>query len=573
MSSPSDILLGLPDKETGEEYGLETLRERFPDMAGAAILRLPPGSFPPAGKDWIPGSEDPPSVLLDLRNTPRSVFRQWLALTPVLIGLDDGGPCRQLFPWLVDTLGTGGRGGAPNLRILPVERSTPPDRSPGRRILVSFGGEDPAALTAPTVNRLLAWGIPPTDITVIKGPLFREPLTLPGKVTCLEGVSDLTGSFPGHSTLLTSYGLTAYEGIMSGLKVLLVNPTRVHRFLGRQNGFITDPGVGQLSNSAKKWLASGSCPAVRERILSRFEPESGPGTVAEGIEPAGSRCPCCGNHVRRGKPLLRKPDGSFFRCPGTGLVHFSVFRSKALSDYSENYFFDQYRQQYGKTYLEDFDNIRDLGRRRMVHISAVSRKAGGDLLDIGCAYGPFLAAAAEAGYSPCGTDIAAEAVKHVSDVLGYPAVKAGFPSERPVPPDGRTRWDVVTLWFVIEHFPDLRPVFQTLDSLVRPGGILAFSTPNGRGLSAMRSRRRFLENSPEDHFSVMDRRSVRKILKKYSFRIRKIVMTGHHPERFFPGLSLDRRPLLRGFLMALSRLFRLGDTFEVYAVKKGGEWV
>jgi hypothetical protein len=48
------------------------------------------------------------------------------------------------------------------------------------------------------------------------------------------------------------------------------------------------------------------------------------------------------------------------------------------------------------------------------------------------------------------------------------------------------------------------------------------------------------------------------------------VVTGHHPERF-PLLGAFADPAKKGplyrFLLFISRLFRLGDTFEVYAVK------
>jgi hypothetical protein len=53
------------------------------------------------------------------------------------------------------------------------------------------------------------------------------------------------------------------------------------------------------------------------------------------------------------------------------------------------------------------------------------------------------------------------------------------------------------------------------------------------------------------------------------FRVKKIVVTGHHPERFpLAGVLFKKRkgPLYSFFLL-LSRLFRLGDSFEVYAVK------
>jgi hypothetical protein len=80
----------------------------------------------------------------------------------------------------------------------------------------------------------------------------------------------------------------------------------------------------------------------------------------------------------------------------------------------------------------------------------------------------------------------------------------------------------------------------------------------------------FLKNSPPDHFTVWSPRTCKKILEQYGFRIYKIVVTGHHPERFpFWGRFLrpgKKGPLYR-LLFLISRIFRLGDTFEVYSCK------
>jgi hypothetical protein len=80
---------------------------------------------------------------------------------------------------------------------------------------------------------------------------------------------------------------------------------------------------------------------------------------------------------------------------------------------------------------------------------------------------------------------------------------------------------------------------------------------------------KFLAASPGDHFTVWSPASARRILKKTGFTVKKIVVTGHHPERFpliGPHLS-DKGPLYR-LVLAISRFFRLGDTFEVYAKSK-----
>jgi 2-polyprenyl-3-methyl-5-hydroxy-6-metoxy-1,4-benzoquinol methylase len=238
-------------------------------------------------------------------------------------------------------------------------------------------------------------------------------------------------------------------------------------------------------------------------------------------------------------------------------------------EYNVNYFFDEYKKQYGKTYLEDFPAIKENGARRLALIRHVLTcrpgKAGISgkprLLDIGCAYGAFLEAACEANFAPEGIDPAPDAVRHVREKLGLTAVCGSFPEDT-----GdiiRNTYNVITLWYVIEHFPDFGAALEAANGLLEDGGVLAFSTPSFGGISRRKSLRNFLENSPEDHWTVWDPGRCAKILSKFGFRLRKLVSTGHHPERFPRPLSF----LPRGFLLLLSRIFALGDTFEAYAVK------
>jgi hypothetical protein len=102
--------------------------------------------------------------------------------------------------------------------------------------------------------------------------------------------------------------------------------------------------------------------------------------------------------------------------------------------------------------------------------------------------------------------------------------------------------------------------------------VFAFSAPSGAGVSARSNPRAFFEASPRDHITVWTPASAGSVLRRFGFKPVKMVSTGHHPERF-PLLKKFPQPA-RGLLFRAaglwSRLFALGDTFEVYAVKVGG---
>ena len=99
--------------------------------------------------------------------------------------------------------------------------------------------------------------------------------------------------------------------------------------------------------------------------------------------------------------------------------------------------------------------------------------------------------------------------------------------------------------------------------------VFAFSTPSGEGVSAKKNRKHFFEKSPSDHFSIWEPGKTAFILKKYGFKVEKIVSTGHHPERFPEVVKhgWKKGDFMFGFYNLLSQKMNLGDTFEVYCRK------
>lgn len=101
----------------------------------------------------------------------------------------------------------------------------------------------------------------------------------------------------------------------------------------------------------------------------------------------------------------------------------------------------------------------------------------GRLLDIGCAYGRFLeVAAAEGGYDLSGMDLSEHAVEIAQERLEPEGVRIrqGGVLDDPFPDEV---FDVVTMFDVIEHVPNLKAALAAARARVAPGGILAISVP------------------------------------------------------------------------------------------------
>ncbi|MDR1410571.1 MAG: methyltransferase domain-containing protein [Spirochaetaceae bacterium] len=601
---------------------------------------VPAGLLGNTDSAWILGTGEELScrawewIVLDRFRTSAGEFKRWAALAPV-IGIDEGGPARENFDFLIDLLP--GLPGihpanltAPYLLPLPenrrepafpfqdmgfqdINRETdlPPTEVPGRGrlagILVSFGAEDPGGLTAPAALALAGkTGGDGITVTALFGVLNRnraqsqEGLEQAGVRVC-GNIPDLGECLADYDLVITHFGVTAFEALRAGVPVVLVSPTRRHEQLARGVGFIS-AGNGEAAFRKLRGLVYGegsknAAPpgsagknirrAFRDisvhcrELAGRYFPDSGAarslGSLISGFTPLLSPvCPACGHSNRPEDPVLaRFPERSYRRCRRCSLVYMERTAPPPI-EYGAAYFSDSYRKQYGKTYLEDFPGLKRAGKARLRRIRGILAKTGvarvlpERLLDIGCAFGPFLAAAAEDGFEPAGIDSSAEAVAYVRDRLRIPAVQGFFPDQARRGPGREQGFAAVTLWYVIEHFTGLREALVEIHRLLRPGGVLAWSSPSFSGISARKSRREFLRASPADHWTVWDPRRVSRILGFFGFEVRKTVITGHHPERFpvIGGLFKGRRGPAYRLCFGLSRVLGWGDTFEVYAVKK-----
>ncbi|MEQ1507689.1 MAG: methyltransferase domain-containing protein, partial [Myxococcota bacterium] len=108
-------------------------------------------------------------------------------------------------------------------------------------------------------------------------------------------------------------------------------------------------------------------------------------------------------------------------------------------------------------------------------LERIERALGGTgtLLELGCAWGVFLAAATWRGFAARGLELSPTAAAFARERLGVPVEVAQVPDGLP---DGQV--DAIVLWEVIEHFPEPDRVLAALAARVRPGGIVALSTPD-----------------------------------------------------------------------------------------------
>ena len=102
----------------------------------------------------------------------------------------------------------------------------------------------------------------------------------------------------------------------------------------------------------------------------------------------------------------------------------------------------------------------------------------GRLLDIGCATGDFLEVARDFGYSVEGLELS----RWSSEIVGNKGIKVYKKLLRSLSSSLSQKFDVITMWGVIEHFQNPRDEMIYINKLLKPGGILAIWTGDVDGI-------------------------------------------------------------------------------------------
>lgn len=255
-------------------------------------------------------------------------------------------------------------------------------------------------------------------------------------------------------------------------------------------------------------------------------------------------CFICGDTVKGYRPYWDR----LLRCENCGHctanLELETLDTHAL--YQHDYFcggeFMNYVRDRATFELHFEDRLADLARYR----------ADGDLLEIGCAYGFFLASARK-HYRVKGFDIAQQAVEYARQEFGLDA-RCGDFSELEYPAESA---DIITLWDTIEHLPNPRKMLANVASALRPGGYLFLTTGDIGALLPRIQKSRWRMIHPPTHLHYFTRSSMTKLVSNVGLtpiQIRSVgvrrpisqVLFGllalgrDHPAKWFRGLADSR---------------------------------
>jgi len=155
-----------------------------------------------------------------------------------------------------------------------------------------------------------------------------------------------------------------------------------------------------------------------------------------------------------------------------------------------------------------YQTVKEISLKRKLNLINSFQTEEKKLLDIGCGTGDFLKIAQTDGWSISGVEpdknareLANEKTEHsVSDVdqlLKFP----------------KQHFDVITLWHVLEHLPNLDSQFALFKSLLKPNGILVIAVPNFKSYDASYYKSYWAAYDVPRHLWHFSRTSISKLAK------------------------------------------------------------
>ncbi|MGA9637360.1 class I SAM-dependent methyltransferase [Flavobacterium sp.] len=153
-------------------------------------------------------------------------------------------------------------------------------------------------------------------------------------------------------------------------------------------------------------------------------------------------------------------------------------------------------------------------KNKLVLINSI-QKSQGCILDIGAGTGDFLNAAKDNGWITIGIE-PSDRAKEIAIKKGIDFVNATTDLEN-------HSFDVITMWHVLEHVPDLDFQIKELKRLLKPNGTLIVAVPNYKSFDAQHYGNFWAAYDVPIHFWHFSKKAIQSLFYKEGMKLEKIL--------------------------------------------------
>lgn len=142
-------------------------------------------------------------------------------------------------------------------------------------------------------------------------------------------------------------------------------------------------------------------------------------------------------------------------------------------------------------------------------------KQRGSLLDIGAGTGDFLVTAKASGWQTIGIEPNENAKKL--------AISKGISFENNIESVENQQFDVITMWHVLEHVPDVEHQIKELKRLLKPNGTIIIAVPNYKSFDAQHYGEYWAAYDVPRHLWHFSKTSIEKLVSRENLKLVKIL--------------------------------------------------
>lgn len=163
-----------------------------------------------------------------------------------------------------------------------------------------------------------------------------------------------------------------------------------------------------------------------------------------------------------------------------------------------------------------YQTVKSIALKKKLSLLNSFKTTAKNVLDIGCGTGDFLLACKNNEWNVVGVE-PNKSARELSEAK-LNAKIYGDLNELP-----SIQFDVITLWHVLEHVPNLETYISKLKSLLKPNGVLVVAVPNYKSYDAMHYKQFWAAFDVPRHLWHFSKKSIQLLFSKQQLVVEKIL--------------------------------------------------
>ncbi|WP_310558887.1 class I SAM-dependent methyltransferase [Flavobacterium sp.] len=159
--------------------------------------------------------------------------------------------------------------------------------------------------------------------------------------------------------------------------------------------------------------------------------------------------------------------------------------------------------------------IKSIALKNKLNLINSLQSNKGKILDIGAGTGDFLSVAKDNGWQTIGVE--------PSDRAKSIAINKGVSFIEQTSELGNESFDVITMWHVLEHVPDLDKQIKELKRLLKPTGTLIIAVPNFKSFDAKHYGKFWAAYDVPIHFWHFSKTAIKLLFEKEEMKLEKVL--------------------------------------------------